>query len=350
MLGLAGPSGSPQGYIGLNSIANGVTLDYNFTNGSTAAPAGEVGAVGAIEHEITEVFGRITDDGLVAPSTYTLLDLFRFTAANTPALTPGASDYFSLNSGTTALGYFNDASNGGDAGDWASSGPHNVVSDSFDAFLTTGTSGTISALDTAVLSNIGFQTACYREGTRILTTVGERPIETLAIGDDLPTLFGGTRRVIWVGRRAVDLTRHPRPWLAWPVRIRAGAFAPGVPARDLYVSPDHAIYADDVLIPARLLIDGDAIAPVKVDHVVYYHVELEQHDVIRAEGLTCESYLDAGDRDSFAGGAVTTLYPEFSARRWEMAGCAPLVLTGPALDAVRSRIAVPSALRAAAAG
>ncbi len=164
-LGLSGTA--VAGFVGLNSIANlsshGASLDFDFAPGSTTAPAGQIGVVGAMEHEITEVFGRIS---LLGDSTtnggpangYSLADLYRFTAPGTPTVTTGASDYFSLNNGTTAAGFYNNnLANGGDAGDWDSSGANNVVADSFDAFLTTGTSGTISALDTMVLGNIGLQ-------------------------------------------------------------------------------------------------------------------------------------------------------------------------------------------------
>jgi len=72
--------------------------------------------------------------------------------------------------------------------------------------------------------------------------------------------------------------------------------------------------------------------------VTYFHVELSQHSVILAEGLPAESYLDSGDRAKFSGGEVIVLYPEFTARAWEMHGCAPLVLSGAPVDAVRSRL------------
>jgi hypothetical protein len=144
--------------------------------------------------------------------------------------------------------------------------------------------------------------------------------------------------VIWVGRRRVDAKRHPNPRSHWPVRIEAGAFAPDLPERDLYLSPDHAVYVDGVLIPAKHLLNDTTIRQVPVDTIVYYHVELERHDVILAEGLPAETYLDAGDRHRFQGGPVTTLHPFFAERRWEIAGCAPLVLTGPALETVRRRL------------
>ena len=120
--------------------------------------------------------------------------------------------------------------------------------------------------------------------------------------------------------------------------------------RALFVSPDHAIYLDEVLIPARLLINGTTVRQVKRRRVVYHHIELEQHDVVLAEGLPAESYLDTGDRAKFAGGKVVALYPEFTARTWEMRGCAELLLTGAKLAAIRARHARTEVPRRAIAG
>lgn len=364
-----------DGWVALNP-----SLAYSF---SQAAIGGtDYDAVGALEHEISEVLGRFdfigtptTGAGEFFPSNapyssgtpqYSLLDMYKYTAQGEAAynganhLLPTAASgaaagvldepfvnaynsqsfsYFSFDGATVTLPYDTppDIAGGNDPGDWAS----NVV-DSF-GFDIEGDKGTISPTDLLEMNVLGYGMTnvqlCYAEGTYILTARGEKRIENLSAGDLVPTHFGGTGRVIWLGRRAMDLTRQPKPWLSWPIRISAGAVAPGLPIRDLWLSPDHAVFIDGVLIPAKLLINGASIQRVKVDQVVYYHVELEQHDVIRAEGLPCESYLDTGDRETFYGGPVTALYPEFSARRWEMAGCAPLVVTGVALHAARSRLA-----------
>ncbi len=128
--------------------------------------------------------------------------------------------------------------------------------------------------------------------------------------------------------------REPRK--VWPVRVRGGAFGPGLPARDLYVSPDHALYLEEVLIPVRCLLDGEAVAQVPVESVTYYHIELERHDVVLAEGLPAESFLDTGGRRMFDNGAgPAVLHPDFAIRLWEAEGCAPLVVTGPEVVAAR---------------
>ncbi|HVC62472.1 MAG TPA: Hint domain-containing protein [Acetobacteraceae bacterium] len=183
--------------------------------------------------------------------------------------------------------------------------------------------------------------ACFAAGTSIATPNGQKRVEELTAGNTVRTVLGGKPRpIVWIGHRRVDCTRHPKPRQVWPVRIAAGAFGRGVPARDLYLSPDHAVYADSVLIPVKHLVNGETIAQVPCDTVTYYHIELPRHDVMLAEGLPTESFLDTGDRASFAnGGRPIALHPDFSGRIREAEGCAELIVTGPRLDAVRRRLA-----------
>jgi len=180
--------------------------------------------------------------------------------------------------------------------------------------------------------------ACFVRGTRIATARGAVAVEDLAPGTSVCAQNGRLAPVAWIGRRVVDCRRHPDPRAVWPVRVAAGAFGFGRPARDLYLSPDHAVFADGVLIPVKHLIDGRGIAPVAVDRVEYWHVELDRHDVLLAEGLPCESFLDTGQRGAFAGGGVVQLHPEFAGRAWDGAACAELVVAGPVLARVRARL------------
>ncbi len=179
--------------------------------------------------------------------------------------------------------------------------------------------------------------ACFAAGTRIATARRDIAVETLRVGDRVQTLLSGKAApVVWIGHRHIDCTRHPEPRKVWPVRISAGAFGPGRPCRDLWLSPDHAVYVIDMLIPAKQLINGATIVQVPVDSVTYYHVELPQHEVLLAEGLPAESYLETGDRANFAnGGTAVRQAADFSARTWEAHGCAPLIIAGPRLIAVR---------------
>jgi hypothetical protein len=150
-------------------------------------------------------------------------------------------------------------------------------------------------------------------GTRILTARGEVPVEALREGDAVETAAGDFRPVVFLGHRRVDCARHPRPREVWPVRVRADAFADGVPGRDLLLSPDHAVFIDDILIPLQHLINGSTIAQEAADEVVYWHVELPEHAVLFAESLPCESHKVGTGRTAFAnGGKVTQLHPRFA--------------------------------------
>ena len=185
---------------------------------------------------------------------------------------------------------------------------------------------------------------CFRAGTHILTPDGKTAVEHLREGDTVKTQGGKPRPIVWIGQRHVDCQHHPEPKKVWPVRIAADAFGRGLPETDLFLSPDHAIFFDDSLIPVKYLIDGKNITQVETDEVTYYHVELASHDILLAEGLPVESYLDTGDRDSFAnGGPFVRLFPVFGSERdanlnWEARGFAPLVVTGPAVGAARAML------------
>jgi hypothetical protein len=183
--------------------------------------------------------------------------------------------------------------------------------------------------------------SCFRSGTRIMTDRGEVAVEALRIGDLVRTVLNETAApIIWIGQRSVGCTGHPQPRKVWPIRIAAGAFGPGLPHTDLFLSPDHAVFASDVLIPIKHLINGSTIAQVKVVRVTYHHIELAEHDVLLAEGLPAESFQDMRDGSKYANrpGQIR-LYPDYSARVWEAFGCARLVVTGPELDAARALVA-----------
>jgi len=185
---------------------------------------------------------------------------------------------------------------------------------------------------------------CYCEGTLILTDQGEKPVEALEIGDVLITASGAHRPIRWIGTRAYAGTFANRNRKLLPVRFQAGSLADGVPARDLSVSPLHAMFLDGMLIPAEALVNGANVTQAtSVDAVAYFHIELDSHDVIIAEGAASETYLDHGNRAQFHNvGAFDILYPdaeekmtpEYYARRVEQ---------GAELEAVRRRIAARSA-------
>jgi hypothetical protein len=192
--------------------------------------------------------------------------------------------------------------------------------------------------------------ACFLRGTTIQTERGPVAVEALRTGTDgdwAITASGHAARITWVGWRRVALRGHPRPWDIDPVRVRTGAIAPGMPARDLLLSPDHAIFMAGVLIPVRYLINGAGIVQehgrLSAD---YFHVELDVHDVLLAHGLPTESYLDTGGKAMFSGdGAVqlqAEIVPADARAMWEIHACAKLVLDGPLLARARADLLVRS--------
>jgi hypothetical protein len=211
-----------------------------------------------------------------------------------------------------------------------------------DAGISTGPRSLGQGQTTVLGSWSSEELPCFLASTGIATTRGEITVEQLAIGDQALTHSGVAQRVKWLGHRSMDCGKHPKPADVWPVRICADAFGPGLPGRDLFLSPEHAVFAEGVLIPVKHLINGATIVQEPRDTVTYWHVELERHDVILAEGLPCESWLDTGNRAMFANGSVIDLHPSFArtaAQAWAQDACAPLVEDGPALVAVRQALA-----------
>ncbi len=148
---------------------------------------------------------------------------------------------------------------------------------------------------------------CYLAGTRILTAFREVAVEALRIGDRVPTLLGGrSAQVRWIGHRSIDCRDHKQPTEIWPVRVHAGAFGDATPHRDLLLSPDHAVLVGGALVPIRYLVNGASIAQVETGEVSYWHVELDRHDIVLAEGLAAERFLDTGNRNAFENGVLLT--------------------------------------------
>jgi hypothetical protein len=167
---------------------------------------------------------------------------------------------------------------------------------------------------------------CFAAGTRILTLRGEVPVENLQPGNlAVAVRAGRLAPIVWVGRRHVNLTAHPNPQNINPVRVHAHAFGPGRPHTDLILSPNHSLCIDGALIPIRYLLNGATIVQEAWESVDYYHVELDAHDILLANGLSAESYLDVGNRAAFAnGGGTLALHPDFAETTLAANACAPL--------------------------
>jgi hypothetical protein len=187
---------------------------------------------------------------------------------------------------------------------------------------------------------------CYVAGTRILLDRGDVLIEQVRVGDMAVTTVTESgsvlRPVRWVGKRRIGLRHHPDRELVAPIRIRRDAIASGVPARDLLVSPDHAVCVDGVLIPARRLLNGSSIVQLfDRPFCTYHHIELDQHALLLAESMPAESYRSGQGLSAYAReGRTQALHPglhEFGQTQADEA--MPLATDEPTIEAVYRRIA-----------
>lgn len=186
---------------------------------------------------------------------------------------------------------------------------------------------------------------CFATGTRILTVNGEVAIEHLREGDLIVLEDDTFLPVQWIGRRYVECARSPWRSDVLPVRISSGAIGENMPKRDLLVSPGHSLAIErEWLIQAGQLVNGHSITQSEVAEITYWHVELERHAVIFAEGLAVESYIDMGNRGEFEnGGEPLTLHPRFLAEALDQY-CRPVVTDPVILSYYREKYAQRPAL------
>jgi Hint domain len=134
---------------------------------------------------------------------------------------------------------------------------------------------------------------CFLKGTLIWTPSGETGIEDLRVNDVVVTSSGGATSIKWVWRRRFE-RQSGQKWdqKIVPIRVARSALGPNTPHRDLYLSPYHCLYLDGVLIPVVDLINNSTIARCSAEdlrEIEYFHIKLERHSVIYAEGAACET-------------------------------------------------------------
>jgi hypothetical protein len=212
-----------------------------------------------------------------------------------------------------------------------------------NAFADVGGTGTINIIP------------CYCPGTLIKTARGGKRVEKLKIGDKVMTASGVTRPIKWIGRRSYGGRFIQGSKDILPVCIKAGALDENIPKRDLWISPHHAMYfknndLDGVLIEAKDLVNGVSIVQARdVDKVEYFHIQLDSHDVIIAEGALSETFIDDDSRGMFHNAhEYDMLYAEEVGRPAHY--CAPRRDEGYEVEAVRRGIAQRAGLLRASDG
>lgn len=193
-----------------------------------------------------------------------------------------------------------------------------------------GVSNTLSR--DAVVDDVYLGVVCFAAGTMIATPDGPCAVETLAEGSLVTTLTHGDQPIRWIGHRHLspaELAANPN---LRPIRIRRGALGPGIPARDIVVSPQHRMLvssaivhqmygANAVLIAARKLLPLQGVEVI-ADHapVDYWHFLCDRHEIVTAEGAAAETlYLGSQALQNMTDEArheIHALFPELL-RGWE---------------------------------
>ena len=162
--------------------------------------------------------------------------------------------------------------------------------------------GTVAADFTSsggVLSYTGVA-PCFYMGTRLATPDGDIAVEDIVAGTLLMTASGEIKPVRWLGWSRVS-SRFADPVRSFLIRIKAAALGDSLPLRDLLVSPDHAMFIEGVLVQAGAVVNGvNVIREAELPEIfTYYHVELDTHELLLAEGAATESFVDNVDRMNF---------------------------------------------------
>jgi hypothetical protein len=146
-------------------------------------------------------------------------------------------------------------------------------------------------------------TACFLKDTKISTPSGDRLVQDLQTGDEVETL-AGRKTIKWIGYNKFT-KEEGRAWQNTVMPIRVGRFAidDRTPHRDLYLSPLHCVFFNEALIPVMYLVNEASITRGTPSESVleYYHIDLDTHQVIYAEGALVESFIDDdSSRENFS--------------------------------------------------
>lgn len=139
---------------------------------------------------------------------------------------------------------------------------------------------------------------CFAAGTWILAEDGLVAVEVLQQGQRVETLDAGLQEIRHVVSSEYRWPSYAKDVPDKPIRIPAHCFGPGAPGADLLVSPQHRVLlpgpdpALAPLAPAKALCGWRGIRQLKGKRrILYVHVILDEHHILNANGLACESFL-----------------------------------------------------------
>jgi hypothetical protein len=177
-----------------------------------------------------------------------------------------------------------------------------IVQNSGNPFYSLIGAGVFSSYNSGQLYSFSTTAFCFLTGTHITTPTGEVLIEDLNIGDVISTADGGSRKVMWIGKQTLSSTFTPTKNL--PIEITIGALGNNLPTRPLRVSPGHSLLVGGVFPIASALVNDITVRQMTKEELpdtfTYYHIEVEDHALILAEGIPAETFLDASSRRAFS--------------------------------------------------
>jgi glycosyltransferase involved in cell wall biosynthesis len=151
--------------------------------------------------------------------------------------------------------------------------------------------------------NVGSQitaVACFLKDTLISTKVRKIPVQELTIGDTILGADNHEHIIKWIGRRSYRQPFKYSDRSIFPICICKSALSTDVPSANLYLSPEHCVLIENVLVPSKFLVNGESIRIVDdLTEILYYHIELESHDIILAEDTAVETFFNSGSREIF---------------------------------------------------
>jgi hypothetical protein len=343
-----GPNGAQANFTATATDVFGAADPVVFAEGATSVTSGHVFSLGAhtITASATDAGGRTTSEPFTITVQDTTAPTLTAVADKTVKATgpDGAAVTFTASAtdvvdGTDSV-IFREGTTVVTSGQIFGIGTHTITASATDVH-----DNFASEIFTVTVQDADGPVACYGRGTLIRTVRGERPVESLSIGDLVATVSGMARPIKWIGKRSYGGRFLIGQKHILPVCIKAGAIDENTPRRDLWVSPHHAMYLEGVLIEARDLVNDISIAqPDDTAAVEYFHVELDTHDVIIAEGALSETFVDDDSRGMFHNAQeYHLLYPNEPLP--SAAYYAPRCSDGYAVEAARRKIARRAGMR-----
>jgi hypothetical protein len=158
--------------------------------------------------------------------------------------------------------------------------------------------GSISLVSTRIIAPTPVA-SCFNKRTFLLTEHGYRAVETLEVGDSIQTFGDITKSTVTLRepslKKCISIEKY---YVAFPdesnglICFKSGSLGEGLPEEDLYVSPEHGMINDGCLVGAKTFVNGDTIfQDLTKKNIEYFHVEVESHSCLKANGVLAESFL-----------------------------------------------------------